>query len=170
VSIEQVIVCYELSDSTCFISQVRLLEMAGPGQAIVLHDDPTPLNKPSDSYVSTVGGKTPTSGRAVTLGLRLVFQATTDEVRLGAVGVGIDLREQPAAWLARAETLAAFWREIPPSRRILGASQRPTGCVRSWFAWVYAVESGQAAFGERVTSNPSASILAWSRFASTAGS
>jgi hypothetical protein len=109
VRIEQVIVCYELSDPNSFISQVRLLEMAGPRQAIVLHDDPTPLNEPSDSYVSTVGGKTPTSGRAVTLALRLVFQATTDEVRLGAVGVGINFPEEPAAWLAQAETLAVFF-------------------------------------------------------------
>lgn len=106
VSIEKIIVCYELSDRNSFISQVRLLEMAGPGHALVLHDDPTPLNKPSDSYVSTVGSKTPTSGRAVTLGLRLVFRATTDEVRLGAVGVGIDVPKGPAGWLAEAETLA----------------------------------------------------------------
>src|SRR6267378_3652556 len=105
-TIENVIIGYELSSSQSFISQVRLVEMTTPNQATVRHDDPTDLISTSPTtYASKVSNFAPTA--AVTLELRLNFKATTDEVRLGAVGVTIvpsaeacvgsiaDLREFP---------------------------------------------------------------------------
>src|SRR6476659_9996142 len=43
VSIEEVTVCYQLSSTNSFISQIRLTEMKTPDQAIVIHDDATDL-------------------------------------------------------------------------------------------------------------------------------
>lgn len=92
VSVEEVTICYQISNLNSkippksFISQVRLVEMSTPNQAIVHHDDPTDLKSTSPTcYSSKVGGYTPTA--AVTLELRLNFQNTTDQILLGAVGV-----------------------------------------------------------------------------------
>jgi hypothetical protein len=86
VQIEQVIICYEVSNSCSFISQTRLAEMTTPDHANVVHDDPTHLTstRPT-SYNSAISGLIPTG--AVTLELRLNFQHTNDEILLGAVGV-----------------------------------------------------------------------------------
>jgi parallel beta-helix repeat protein len=90
VSIEEIIICYQVSNKQSFISQVRLSEMGAPDQALVIHDDGTDLQSTmSTSYSSKVGGKIPTPGTAVTLALRLNFKNTTDQIMLGAVGVKI---------------------------------------------------------------------------------
>jgi hypothetical protein len=84
--IEDVIISYEVSSSQSFISQIRLAEMKTPDHATVLHDDPTPLQSTSPaSYASHEGGLLAVG--AVTLELRLHFQNTGDEIRLGALGV-----------------------------------------------------------------------------------
>jgi hypothetical protein len=86
ITIEEVTICYELSNSQSFISQVRLVEMTTPNQALVRHDDPTDLKSTSSTcYSSKVADLAPT--KAVTLELRLNFQNTKDQIRLGAVGV-----------------------------------------------------------------------------------
>ena len=91
VVIQEVIVCYQVTNNDSFISQVRLVEMKTPDQAVVIHDegiDP-PASVDPICYSSKVGGKVPTPGTAVTLALRLNFKNTTDEILLGAVGVKI---------------------------------------------------------------------------------
>ena len=95
VSIEEIIICYQISNPNpqippkSFISQARLVEMSTPNQAIVRHDDPTDLKSITPTYYpSKVGGYAPSA--AVTLALRLNFQNTTDQILLGAVGVKFD--------------------------------------------------------------------------------
>ena len=63
IRIESVTICYEISNPnpqtppTSFISQVRLVEMDTPDQAIVRHDDPTDLKSTSpECYTSKVSG------------------------------------------------------------------------------------------------------------------
>ncbi len=88
VQIEEVIICYEVSNARSFISQTRLAEMTTPDHATVVHDDPTHLTSTTPAtYSSAVSGLVPSG--AVTLELRLNFQNTSDEILLGAVGVKI---------------------------------------------------------------------------------
>jgi hypothetical protein len=88
VALEEINVCYRVSDEQSFISQVRLLTMATPDQSVVLHDDGLDLRSTEPvCYASKVGGKLPSPGTSVRLALRLSFQNTTHEIRLGAVGV-----------------------------------------------------------------------------------
>jgi hypothetical protein len=89
-SIEDVIICYQVSNSQSFVSQVRLAEMSTPNQATVIHDDGTALQSTVPTcYTSNVGGKVPAPGNTVILQLRLDFKNTADEIRLGAVGIKI---------------------------------------------------------------------------------
>lgn len=91
VKIEEIMVCYQVSNSQSFISQIRLVEMNTPNKATVIHDDGTDLRSTSPiCYTSPVGGKVPSPGTAVTLALRLTFQNANDKIMLGAVGVKID--------------------------------------------------------------------------------
>jgi hypothetical protein len=84
--LEEVIICYEVSNVRSFISQTRLAEMTTPDHATVVHDDPTHLTSTTPaSYNSAVSGLIPTG--AVTLELRLNFQNASDEIILGAVGL-----------------------------------------------------------------------------------
>jgi hypothetical protein len=84
--IEDVIIGYEVSSPRSFISQIRLAETKTPDHATVLRDDPTPLQSTSPaSHTSHVGGLV--AEGAVILELRSNFQNTSDEIRLGAVGV-----------------------------------------------------------------------------------
>jgi|GEM_PF-3065100 len=90
VSIEDVIICYQVSNARSFISQVRFAEMRTPNQAIVIYDDGTHLQSIQPTcYTSHVGGTVPASGSSVTLELRLNFQVAADQIRLGAVGIKI---------------------------------------------------------------------------------
>src|SRR5229473_8259455 len=66
ITIDQVTVCYELSNAQSFISQVRLVEMTTPNLAVVRHDDATDLKSMSPTcYSSQVAGFAPAG--AVTL-------------------------------------------------------------------------------------------------------
>lgn len=95
IKIEEVIVCYQLSNSQSFISQIRLLEMKTPDKATVIHDDGTDLQSTSAiCYISPVGGKVPSSCTAVTLALRLNFKNKDDKIMLGAVGVELTQKTQ----------------------------------------------------------------------------
>ena len=86
--IDEVVICYEVSNVRSFIAQVRLAEITTPDRATVIHDDPARLTSTTPtSYASTVAGVVPSG--AVTLQLRLNFQDASDEILLGAVGINI---------------------------------------------------------------------------------
>ena len=56
-TVEEIIVCYQVSNPQSFISQIRLSEIKTPEMAIVRHDDATDLkNTEPDCYVSKVEG------------------------------------------------------------------------------------------------------------------
>lgn len=87
--IKAVRVCYHVSNSRSFISQVRLTEMKTPDQALVRHDDSTDLTNVNPTcYVSEVPNLR--AEGAIALALRLNFANRSDKIILGAVGV--DLR------------------------------------------------------------------------------
>jgi hypothetical protein len=90
ITIEELIICYQVSNARSFISQVRLSEMATPDQALVRYDDPADLQSTTPvRYSSIVGGIVRTPGSAVTLELKLNFRNTADKISFGAVGVVI---------------------------------------------------------------------------------
>ncbi|HKV41590.1 MAG TPA: hypothetical protein VJX67_20465, partial [Blastocatellia bacterium] len=61
VNIEEVIICYQVSNPRSFISQTRLVEMTLPDHATVVHDDATHLTSTSPtSHVSAVSEFIPT--------------------------------------------------------------------------------------------------------------
>lgn len=96
--IKAVRVCYQVSNSRSFISQVRLTEMKTPDQALVRHDDPTDLTSVDPTcHVSEVPNLHPEG--AITLALRLNFGHRADKIIIGAVGV--DLRNYGASKIWR---------------------------------------------------------------------
>lgn len=115
--IEEVIICYEVSNGRSFISQTRLAEMTTPDQATVIHDDPTHLTSTTPaSYNSAVSGLIPTG--AVTLELRLNFQNASDEILLGAVGVKI--RAPAESCVNSIADLKALGAGVTPCLTVLG--------------------------------------------------
>ncbi len=88
--IEEVIICYQVSNARSFISQLRLAEMGTPDHVLVRHDDPTDLQSTTPArYSSLVPGVVPARGTAMMLELRLTFQDTEDRISFGAVGVRV---------------------------------------------------------------------------------
>jgi len=82
-------ICYKLSHSRSYISEVRLIETKIPDQVNVLHNDSTGLKSTlSECYFSEVGTYNPKG--AVTLALRLNVANTLDKILLGSVGVDIE--------------------------------------------------------------------------------
>ena len=117
VQIEEVIVCYEVSNARSFISQTRLAEMTTPDHATVVHDDPTHLTSTTPaSYNSAVSGLIPTG--AVTLELRLNFQNASDEILLGAVGAKI--RPPTEHCVNSLADLKALGADVTPCLTVLG--------------------------------------------------
>jgi hypothetical protein len=149
--IENVIIAYEVSSPQSFISQIRLAEMTTPDHASVLHDDPTPLQSTSPtSYTSHVGGLA-TEG-AVTLGLRLNFQNTSDEIRLGAVGVTFQLpAEHCVKSIAALKALAAG---VVPCLTVLGYYAPGDGGGGSFYWDASATEPDNAGTIIAPASNP----------------
>ena len=92
--------------------------MSTPEHALVLHDDGTDLHSTSPvCYRSTVAGRVPTPGTAVTLSLRLTFQNTTDQILLGAIGVKV----QPlATCVTTMAEIRAFSAGVVPCLTVLG--------------------------------------------------
>jgi hypothetical protein len=86
VSIQKVIVCYQLSNARSFISQVRLSEEREPPGAVVRHDDGTDLKSTTavcyESHVKSLKPK-----GAITLSLRLNFMDSADHIDIGAIGL-----------------------------------------------------------------------------------
>jgi hypothetical protein len=88
VSIDEVSICYQVSQQRSCITAVRLSELDIPDYPIVRHLDTSPLNgTTSQCYRSTVNGFVP--ALAIVLELRLRFEHTKDRIMLGAVGIKI---------------------------------------------------------------------------------
>ncbi|NIT56868.1 MAG: T9SS type A sorting domain-containing protein [Aliifodinibius sp.] len=86
VQIDSVKLCYELSSSSSFISQIRLTSMTTPDAATVMYDDPTDLtNVGPTCYSSHVDGLVPDG--AITLSLRLNYASASDWIDFGAIGL-----------------------------------------------------------------------------------
>jgi hypothetical protein len=84
--IKAITVCYGLSSTNSYISQVRLAEETIPPSAFVRHDDGTDLRSTDPVCVdSAVNDLTPAG--ALTLTLRLSFASTTDRIDIGAIGL-----------------------------------------------------------------------------------
>lgn len=88
ITIQSVIICYQVSNSRSSILDIRLSQVSTPDRALVLHDDGTNLKSTSPvCYTSVVNAIVLNSSGAVLLELRLNFQDTADQILLGAVGV-----------------------------------------------------------------------------------
>ncbi len=150
--IEQVIVCYEVSNSQSFISQVRLAEMETPDHATVLHDDPTPLQSTSPAtYASSVGGLA--AEGAVSVELRLNFQNTSDEIRLGALGVTFQSPAQHCVTSIAA--LKALGPGVVPCLEVLGYYAPGDGGGGSFYWDALAAEPDDTGTIIAPASNPS---------------
>ena len=89
IEITAVRVCYQLTNKSSFISQIRLIEMQTPGRALIRHEDPKDLRSTdSTCYVSELHEPCKPKG-AVTLALRLDFHRGTDKIILGSVGIDV---------------------------------------------------------------------------------
>ena len=65
IKIDEIILCYHVSNPESLIAQVQLVEMTTPDHALVRHDDPTGLKSPSPQcYRSKVGEFIPIGGHA----------------------------------------------------------------------------------------------------------
>ncbi len=107
------LICYRLGSAPSFIARIQLLEIAAPPvQAVVLHDDATPLQSTSPQcYTSHVDGKVPSAGAAMTLALDLDFQSTKHRILLGAVGIKV--KSIDPAQHACLDTIADLWALAP---------------------------------------------------------
>lgn len=86
VVIDSVIICYRLSASASFISQIRLTTMKTPDFSLVLFDDPTDLTAVGPTCYSTYSAGVAVNG-AITLALRLNFASTADWIDIGGIGI-----------------------------------------------------------------------------------
>src|SRR5918994_2840365 len=86
--IKRVRVCYELSDSRSFISQIRLSQLQNPpSQAIVMLDDATDHTNPGPVCVASADTTVDPSLGAVGLDLRVNFGSTADRIVVLALGL-----------------------------------------------------------------------------------
>jgi hypothetical protein len=91
VEIQSVTVCYELSDPTSFLSQIRLVEMREPLSASVKIDDTTDRTDPGPACVTTSGGGGHHPNGVAGLSLRFEFSDTEDIIRIGGVGINYEI-------------------------------------------------------------------------------
>ena len=86
--IKRVRVCYELSNSRSFISQIRLSQLQNPpSQAIVMLDDATDHTNPGPICVASSDTTVDPSLGAVDLDLRVNFGSTADSIVVLALGL-----------------------------------------------------------------------------------
>jgi hypothetical protein len=86
--IKRVRVCYELSNSRSFISQIRLSQLQNPpSQAIVMLDDATDRTNPGPVCVASADTTVDPSLGAVELDLRVNFGSTDDRIVVLALGL-----------------------------------------------------------------------------------
>ncbi len=84
--IKAVIVCYDLSSASSFISQVRLSEETVPTAVVIRHDDTTDLTSTVPVCAESAVDSYQPAG-ALTLSLRLNFANTTDTIDISAIGL-----------------------------------------------------------------------------------
>ncbi len=85
--IKKVTVCYDLSSADSFISQIRITRENEPPSAFVVNDDGTDHKSTDPVCVdSNVVPNEPVEG-AMTMSLRLNFANTTDQIRIGGIGI-----------------------------------------------------------------------------------
>ncbi len=110
--IDSVAVCYQLLNTSTFISDIRFSLMGPPDVAQVYLDLGTDQHSPTATCVTqAVGLTTPTQGM-FHLGLRLNFASVTDYVEIGAIGVLVETAPSP--------TSAPGGGSIPDVPRLLG--------------------------------------------------
>ncbi len=86
--IKRVRVCYELSNSRSFISQVRLSQLQDPpSQAMVILDDGTDHTNPGPVCVASAETSVDPSRGAVDLSLRVNFGSTVDRIVIRGLGL-----------------------------------------------------------------------------------
>ena len=86
--IKRVRVCYELSNSRSFISQIRLSQLQNPpSQAIVMLDDATDRTNPGPVCVASADTTVDPSLGVVGLDLRVNFGSTADHIIVLALGL-----------------------------------------------------------------------------------
>ena len=86
--IKGVRVCYELSDSRSFISQIRLAQLQDPpSSAVVLLDDGTDQTNPGPICVNSQTTTIDPSKGEVRLSFRVNFGNTADKIVVRAVGL-----------------------------------------------------------------------------------
>jgi hypothetical protein len=89
VKIKHIVLYYRLSNSSSFISQVRLTETTKPLTNYVKHDDGTDLKSTTATYYcSHVGALQPKGGMA--LHLRLNFAGVSDQIEIGGIGICVE--------------------------------------------------------------------------------
>jgi hypothetical protein len=81
-----VTLCYDLSNASSFISQVRITEETLPPAAPIRHDDGADLTSTAPVCVESQVGNLQPAG-AMTLALRLNFANTAHIIDIGAVGL-----------------------------------------------------------------------------------
>jgi hypothetical protein len=84
--IDSIIVCYQLTNSASYISQVRLTSMTTPDAAYIIVDDPTDLTSTSPTRYASFTFGLSVDG-TITLAFRLNFAATQDIIEIGAIGI-----------------------------------------------------------------------------------
>ena len=86
--IKRVRVCYELSNSRSFISQIRLSQLQNPpSQATVMLDDATDHTNPGPICVASADTTVDPGLGAVELDLRVNFGSTDDRITVLALGL-----------------------------------------------------------------------------------
>jgi len=86
--IKRVRVCYELSNSRSFISQIRLSQLQDPpSQAMIILDDATDHTAPGPVCVASAETSVDPSLGAVDLDLRVNFGSTADRIVVRGLGL-----------------------------------------------------------------------------------
>ena len=86
--IKRVRVCYELSNSRSFISQIRLSQLQNPpSKSIVMLDDATDHTNPGPVCVASADTTVDPGLGAVELDLRVNFGSTDDRITVLALGL-----------------------------------------------------------------------------------
>ncbi len=89
--ITSVRVCYELTSSSSFITQIRLAQVQDPpSTALVILDDGTPLTNPGPVCVDSAATSVDPSLGAVLLDLRVNFGSTADKIVIRGLGLHLE--------------------------------------------------------------------------------
>jgi hypothetical protein len=89
VEIQSVQLCYELMESSSYISQIRIGKMTTPGTALVVYDDPTDLTDIGPTCITSYD-TTPLVEATMTLGLRLNSATPGAWYLIGAIGIDVE--------------------------------------------------------------------------------